>query len=183
MPETYEITLTTSTYGGDTMGRLPDAAVFVPFGLPGERVSIRLTEEKSSFARGELIEVIDTSPEESLHAANILANAADVIISICRMKCNWQSKPIFFAINFKELARSKIPQSDQWRRVLIRGIIAIMFNSIWIAMEDLAFKRLHPIRLSQSRNAISLKYPSIHFGLNLNSKPIAELSGPPFAQE
>ncbi|MFZ1041205.1 MAG: class I SAM-dependent RNA methyltransferase [Anaerolineales bacterium] len=64
MPETYEITLTTSTYGGDTMGRLPDArAVFVPFGLPGERVSIRLTEEKSSFARGELIEVIDTSPE------------------------------------------------------------------------------------------------------------------------
>ena len=64
MPETYEITLTTSTYGGDAMGRLPDArAVFVPFGLPGERVRIRLTEEKRGFARAELIEVIDASPE------------------------------------------------------------------------------------------------------------------------
>jgi 23S rRNA (uracil1939-C5)-methyltransferase len=51
------------TYGGDAMGRLEDGrAIFVPFGLPGERVRIRLTEEKRGFARGELVEVLEASP-------------------------------------------------------------------------------------------------------------------------
>ena len=38
-----EITLEKFTYGGDSIGRLPDGrAVFIPLGLPGERVRIRL---------------------------------------------------------------------------------------------------------------------------------------------
>jgi 23S rRNA (uracil1939-C5)-methyltransferase len=58
-----EIILTTFTYGGDAMGRLDDGrAVFVPFGLPGERIRVRLTAEKRSFARGELVEVLEASP-------------------------------------------------------------------------------------------------------------------------
>ena len=62
--ETYEITLEKFIYGGETMGRLPDGrAVFVPFGLPGERVRIRLTFQKPGFARGALLEVLEASPE------------------------------------------------------------------------------------------------------------------------
>jgi 23S rRNA (uracil1939-C5)-methyltransferase len=58
-----EILLTTLAYGGDAMGRLEDGrAVFVPFGLPGERVRIRITEEKRGFARGELAEILEASP-------------------------------------------------------------------------------------------------------------------------
>jgi 23S rRNA (uracil1939-C5)-methyltransferase len=58
-----EILLTTLAYGGDAMGRLEDGrAVFVPFGLPGERVHIRLTEEKRGFARGEVVEILEASP-------------------------------------------------------------------------------------------------------------------------
>lgn len=57
------VTLTTLTYGGDAMGRLDDhRAVFVPFGLPGERVRVRLTEEKRNFGRGEIVEILDPSP-------------------------------------------------------------------------------------------------------------------------
>jgi len=64
MESIYDLTLTTLTYGGEAMGRLPDnRAVFVPFGLPGERVRIRLTDEKRGFARGELVEVLEPSPE------------------------------------------------------------------------------------------------------------------------
>ncbi len=60
---TYEVDLTAFTFGGDSLGRLADGrAVFVPFGLPGERVRIRLTEEKRSYARGELLEVLEPSP-------------------------------------------------------------------------------------------------------------------------
>jgi 23S rRNA (uracil1939-C5)-methyltransferase len=68
--KTLEIKLEKLTYGGDAMGRLPDPvtgsdgrAVFVPFGLPGERVRVRLVEEKKNFARAELLEVLEPSPE------------------------------------------------------------------------------------------------------------------------
>ena len=58
------ITLDKLTYGGDAMGRLPDGrAVFVPVGLPGERVRIRLVQEKKNFARAELLEILRPSPE------------------------------------------------------------------------------------------------------------------------
>jgi len=56
------ITLTTLTYGGDAIGRLEDGrAVFVPFGMPGERVRIRLVEEKRNFGRGEIVELLEAS--------------------------------------------------------------------------------------------------------------------------
>ena len=59
-----DVTLEKLTYGGDALGRLPDGrAVFVPFGLPGERVRVRLVDEKRGFARAELLEVLDKSPE------------------------------------------------------------------------------------------------------------------------
>lgn len=60
----HEITLTTLTYSGDVMGRLPDGrAIFVPFGLPGERVRVQVTEEKHNYARGEIVEIIEVSPD------------------------------------------------------------------------------------------------------------------------
>ena len=60
----HEILLTTLTYGGEAMGRLDDGrAVFTPFGLPGERVRVRLTEEKRNFARGEIVGLLDPSPQ------------------------------------------------------------------------------------------------------------------------
>lgn len=62
--EEYEVTLSTWAYGGDAMGRLPDGrAVFVPYTLPGERVRIRLTEVKPHYARGELLTIIEPSPD------------------------------------------------------------------------------------------------------------------------
>ena len=61
---TFDILLEKLTYGGEAMGRLPDGrAVFVPFGLPGEQVRVRLTQDKQNFARGELVEVVTASPE------------------------------------------------------------------------------------------------------------------------
>ena len=66
-PLVYEITLNNLTYGGDALGHLPDGkAVFVPFALPGERVRLRLTEEKRGHARAELVEVLEPSGDRVL---------------------------------------------------------------------------------------------------------------------
>jgi 23S rRNA (uracil1939-C5)-methyltransferase len=63
-PVTHDIILEKLTYGGEAMGRLPDGrAIFVPFGLPGEHVRVRLTQDKQNFARGELLEVLTASLE------------------------------------------------------------------------------------------------------------------------
>lgn len=63
-PSTFEIDLEKLTYGGDALGRLADGrAVFVPFGLPGERVRVRIVEEKRGHVRAELTEVLQASPD------------------------------------------------------------------------------------------------------------------------
>ncbi len=49
--------------GGDGLARLPDGRVlFVPGGLPGEEVKIRLTRNQKDFARAEIDQVITESP-------------------------------------------------------------------------------------------------------------------------
>ena len=56
--------LTGYAYGGEALGRLEDGRmVFVPFALPGETVRVRLVEEKRGYARAELLEVLQASPE------------------------------------------------------------------------------------------------------------------------
>ncbi len=63
-PVTFDLQLETMIYGGDAMGRLPDGrAVFVPFGLAGEKARVRLTEEKKNFARGEIVEILESSKD------------------------------------------------------------------------------------------------------------------------
>ncbi len=60
---TYDIDFTSPAYGGDSVGRLPDGrAVFTPFVLPGERARIRLVDERRSFARGEVVELLQPAP-------------------------------------------------------------------------------------------------------------------------
>lgn len=56
--------LTGHAYGGEAFGRLQDGRmVFTPFALPGERVRVRLVEEKRGFARAQLVEVMQAAPE------------------------------------------------------------------------------------------------------------------------
>ncbi len=61
---TFEVTLEKLVYGGEALGRLPDGrAVFVPYALPGERVRIKLVEEKRGYARAALEEVLEPAAD------------------------------------------------------------------------------------------------------------------------
>ncbi|RLK47780.1 class I SAM-dependent RNA methyltransferase [Microbacterium telephonicum] len=86
--DTLDLDVTAVAHGGVFVARVPaeadgDAAaegrggrvVFVPDTIPGERVRVRLTDtRKSSFWRGEVLEVLDASPHRRPH----VWRAADV---------------------------------------------------------------------------------------------------------
>jgi 23S rRNA (uracil1939-C5)-methyltransferase len=64
MTDTIEVKIAKQAYGGEALGKLPDGrVVFIPFAIPGEIVRIRLVEDKPRHARGELLEVVETSAE------------------------------------------------------------------------------------------------------------------------
>ena len=51
-------------HGGEAVGRLPDGrVVFVGYGIPGETVTVRLTEEHERWCRGSLVDVVEPSPD------------------------------------------------------------------------------------------------------------------------
>ncbi len=51
------------TYGIDALGHLNGKVVFVPYGAPGDKVKIRVTEEKTDYLRGEIEEIVEKSGE------------------------------------------------------------------------------------------------------------------------
>lgn len=60
----FDVDVLAMVYGGDSMARLPDGrAVFVPYALPGERVRLRLIEDKPRYAKAELVRVLTPSPD------------------------------------------------------------------------------------------------------------------------
>lgn len=62
-PDTLELTLDGIAQGGEGVGRWQERVVFAGGGLPGERVVVRLTERHDHYARGEVVEVIEVSPD------------------------------------------------------------------------------------------------------------------------
>jgi 23S rRNA (uracil1939-C5)-methyltransferase len=65
MPKTSFLTLdlTAPANLGQALGRYQGQVIFVPGGLPGERVRVRLVEEHKRWARGELVELHTPSPD------------------------------------------------------------------------------------------------------------------------
>lgn len=62
MDNPVEIVLTALSYGGDAIGRYNGRAVFVPFGLPGETVRVRIVDDRKNYARAELVQVVKPAP-------------------------------------------------------------------------------------------------------------------------
>lgn len=51
------------THGGEGVVRIEGKAVFVPGTIPGERVRVRVVDDRKRWARAELVEVLEPSPD------------------------------------------------------------------------------------------------------------------------
>jgi len=76
-----EVDLTTLAFGGDAVGRYQDFAIFVPAGIPGERVLIRITQVKDHYATAEIVSVLKHSPERVAPICSVFEECGG---------CQWQ---------------------------------------------------------------------------------------------
>jgi 23S rRNA (uracil1939-C5)-methyltransferase len=58
---TFELALTGMAHGGSAVGRHEGRAIFVPYTIPGERVTAHITQDKGHFAHGEALEILNPS--------------------------------------------------------------------------------------------------------------------------
>ncbi|HEX4203058.1 MAG TPA: 23S rRNA (uracil(1939)-C(5))-methyltransferase RlmD [Ktedonobacteraceae bacterium] len=75
-----DVELTDLAYGGDAVGRYEGRVLFVPGGIPGERVRVEIVEERRGHARAELLEILRPAPERVEPAYPLLTNSG----------CQWQ---------------------------------------------------------------------------------------------
>lgn len=90
--EPVTLALTGMAPTGEALGRHEGMVVFVPFGLPGETVRVRLVERKRTFGRGEIVER--------------LTDAADRVAPLCPYfgrcgGCDWQHVDYAEQLRFK----------------------------------------------------------------------------------
>lgn len=64
-PDELELTLDGIAQGGEGVGRWEGRVLFAGGGLPGERVRLRLRECHDTYARGDVVEVLDPSPDRT----------------------------------------------------------------------------------------------------------------------
>ncbi len=75
-----DVELTDLAYGGDAVGRYEGRVLFVPSGIPGERVRVDIVEERRGHARADLLEILRPAPERVEPAFPLLTDSG----------CQWQ---------------------------------------------------------------------------------------------
>ncbi len=61
--DTFELELIGMAHGGSAIGRHEGRIIFVPYALPGEHITARITEDKGRFAFAAIVALHDASPD------------------------------------------------------------------------------------------------------------------------
>ncbi|HZR42958.1 MAG TPA: 23S rRNA (uracil(1939)-C(5))-methyltransferase RlmD [Ktedonobacteraceae bacterium] len=94
-----DVELTDLAYGGDAVGRYEGRVLFVPGGIPGERVRVEIVEERRGHARANLLEILRPSPERVEPAYPTLTECG----------CQWQ--------------HIAYPAQLTWKAHIVRGLL------------------------------------------------------------
>ena len=63
MADLVELTLDSMAHGGDAVGRADGMVFFVPLGAPGDRVRVRVVQQRKSYCRGQIVELLTPGPQ------------------------------------------------------------------------------------------------------------------------
>lgn len=92
--EIVTVTLTDMAQTGEALGRVDGVVLFVPFGMPGDRAEVLVTERKRNFARGQLLRLVEPAPER--------VTPPCPYFTICG-GCEWQHMPYAEQVRLKEI--------------------------------------------------------------------------------
>ncbi len=98
------------TYGGDGIGRLDGKAVFVPYGAPGDSVTVKFIKEKKSFAIAELIEVTEPSELRTEPACPVFGECGGCQWQHITYETQLKAKAELFTETLKRLAEVEFPE-------------------------------------------------------------------------
>lgn len=122
--DTLEINISGITQGLDAVGRYQGFTVFVPGGVPGDRLSVRVRVVKKNYARAEIIQIKTPSPDRTAPSCPVFSRCGG---------CQWQM------IDYNEQLRLK-------RRLVIDALERIGgFGQKW------PMPLVHPVTPSQSK--------------------------------
>ena len=76
-----EITIDKLSYGGAGVGRVDGKVVFVDGGVPGDKLKIKIVEEKERYSRAEIEDFIEKSKERTEPDCKFFEDCGG---------CNWQ---------------------------------------------------------------------------------------------
>jgi 23S rRNA (uracil1939-C5)-methyltransferase len=94
--QSHNLAVESLAYGGDGVAHFEGRVMFIPDAFPGDLVRVRIAQDKGSYLRGELLEIISPSPDR--------VEASCPYASRCG-GCQWQ-----------ELA---YPAQLRWKRVIV----------------------------------------------------------------
>ena len=83
-PKEAELLIESLTNSGDGLGRLDERVVFVPHTMPGDKVKIKITQRKKTYALAEVIELVEPSPDRIEPKCTYFAQCGG---------CDWQHVP------------------------------------------------------------------------------------------
>jgi 23S rRNA (uracil1939-C5)-methyltransferase len=90
-----ELELTTMAHGGSAIGRHEGRAIFVPYAIPGERITARITQDKGRFAYAEGVTLLEGSE------ARVLPHCPHFGPKRCG-GCHWQHIDYAAQLSFKQ---------------------------------------------------------------------------------
>lgn len=93
--EVVTVELTDIAQTGEAIGRVDGVVLFVPFGYPGDRAEVVVTERKRTFARGRLVRLLEASPNRVTPACPYFTRCGG---------CEWQHIPYPEQVRLKEQA-------------------------------------------------------------------------------
>lgn len=98
-----EILIESLTNSGDGLGRIDQRVVFVPYTLPGDRLKVKLTQRKKTYALGQIVEILEPGEQRIEPQCQYFGRCGG---------CDWQHVP-----HSEQLLAKKEQLEDTLKRI------------------------------------------------------------------
>lgn len=118
MSEPFELDLTDMLYGGSALGKQAGRPIFTAYGLPGERVRVRITEDHGRYAFAVVEQVITSAPQR-------VAPSCPYFAARTCGGCQWQHAAYSAQLDYKtSIVREQFRRIGKFADPPVRPIIA-----------------------------------------------------------